>query len=208
MDRSELSLFHMNPCYCCGKEGHEPHSCGFQETIFHHCKKRGHLARVCRFKTLSVTGASGKASWRPKKGKTGPVKWLDVSVEKDAQTTQDCTTVQLQLGETLLPCLLWDQGHSLTSVNLNQETLPIYLHYNSYGLTWRSSQSHNDMFLCLWCSRHTLLKLWMYWGWWWCRWSMESMSTHTSCMYLRETNLDCWNGSGWRPCDWTGSPWE
>ena len=36
-----------------------------------------------------MTGASGKASWRPKKGKRGPVRWLDVSVEKDAQTTQE-----------------------------------------------------------------------------------------------------------------------
>ena len=58
------SAVQTKPCYRCGKEGHEPHPCGFRETISHHCKKRGHLARVCRSKALNVIGASEKASWR------------------------------------------------------------------------------------------------------------------------------------------------
>ena len=33
--------------------------------------------------------ASRKASWRPKKGKWGPVKWLDVSVDNEAQLTRE-----------------------------------------------------------------------------------------------------------------------
>ena len=53
------------PCYCCGKEGHEPHSCGFREAIFHNCQKKGHLARVCRSKAQNEKG--GKTSWKPKK---------------------------------------------------------------------------------------------------------------------------------------------
>ena len=93
------SAVQTKPCYRCGKEGHEPHSCGFRETICHHCKKRGHLARVCRSKAPNVTGASGKASWRPKKGKRGPVKWLGVSMEKEAQPTEETEErVILRLG--------------------------------------------------------------------------------------------------------------
>ena len=93
------SAVQTKPCHRCSKEGHEPHSCGFQETICHHCKKRGHLARVCGSKAPNVTGASGKASWRPKRGKRGPVKWLGVSMEKEAQQTEETEErVILRLG--------------------------------------------------------------------------------------------------------------
>ena len=83
------SAVQMTPYYRCGKEGHELHSCGFRETICHHCKKRSHLARVCRSKAPNVTRASGKASWRPMKGKRGSVKWLGMSMEKEAQSTEE-----------------------------------------------------------------------------------------------------------------------
>ena len=75
------------PCYRCGKEGHEPHSCGFKEAICYNCQKRGHLARVCRSKAQSDKG--GRTSWRPSKGRQGPVKWVGMSEDKEAQQTLD-----------------------------------------------------------------------------------------------------------------------
>ena len=69
------------PCYRCGKEGHEPHSCGFKEAICYNCQKRGHLARVCRSKAQSDKG--GRTSWRPSKGRQGPVKWVGMSEDKE-----------------------------------------------------------------------------------------------------------------------------
>ena len=37
------------PCYRCGGR-HAPRDCRFKDAVCHSCKKRGHLARVCRSK--------------------------------------------------------------------------------------------------------------------------------------------------------------
>ena len=46
-------------------------------------------------------------------------------------------------GGKILPCVLRNQRDSRTTVNLHQKILPIYLYYDSYGLTSRPSQLHN-----------------------------------------------------------------
>ena len=92
------SAVKIKPSYCYGKAGYEPHSCRFGETICHHCKKRGHLARGYRSKAPNVTGASGKALWRPRRGKRVPVKWLGMSMKKEAQPSEIEECVILQLG--------------------------------------------------------------------------------------------------------------
>ena len=48
------------PCYRCG-ERHAPRDCRFNNAVCHSCKKRGHLARVCRFKKTQGT-AAGRCS--------------------------------------------------------------------------------------------------------------------------------------------------
>ena len=75
------------PCYRCGKQGHEPHSCGFREAICHNCQKKGHLARVCRSKAQNEKG--GRTSWRSKKGRQGPVKWVSLSEDQGTQPTPE-----------------------------------------------------------------------------------------------------------------------
>jgi len=75
------------PCYRCGKEGHEPHSCGFREAICHNCQKKGHLARVCRSKAQNEKG--GRTSWRPRNGRQGPVKWVSFSEDQGTQPTPE-----------------------------------------------------------------------------------------------------------------------
>ena len=44
------------PCYRCGGT-HSPRDCRFKDAVCHSCKKRGHLARVCRSKRTQGTAA-------------------------------------------------------------------------------------------------------------------------------------------------------
>ena len=44
------------PCYRCGGK-HAPRDCRFKDAVCHSCKKRGHLARVCRSKRTQDTAA-------------------------------------------------------------------------------------------------------------------------------------------------------
>ena len=44
------------PCYQCGGK-HAPRDCRFKDAVCHSCKKRGHLARVCRSKRTQGTAA-------------------------------------------------------------------------------------------------------------------------------------------------------
>ena len=39
------------PCYRCGKSNHKAMECYYKETTCSHCKKKGHLAEVCRNRT-------------------------------------------------------------------------------------------------------------------------------------------------------------
>lgn len=39
------------PCYRCGRGSHSPSECKFREATCHQCKKKGHIAPVCRSKT-------------------------------------------------------------------------------------------------------------------------------------------------------------
>ena len=47
-------------CYRCGGR-HAPRDCRFKDAVCHSCKKRGHLARVCRSKRTQCT-AAGRCS--------------------------------------------------------------------------------------------------------------------------------------------------
>ena len=38
------------PCYRCGKTNHDSKDCRFAEAICNYCKKKGHIATVCRKK--------------------------------------------------------------------------------------------------------------------------------------------------------------
>ena len=95
------------PSYCYGKAGYKLHSCRFRETICHHCKNRGHLARGYRSKAPNLTGASGKALWRPRRGKQVPVKWLGMNMKRPNQLTGSTPskpiTVEVEInGQSLL----------------------------------------------------------------------------------------------------------
>ena len=48
------------PCYRCGGR-HAPRDCRFKDAVCYSCKKRGHLARVCRSKRTQCT-AAGRCS--------------------------------------------------------------------------------------------------------------------------------------------------
>ena len=43
----------MDPCYRCGRKGHQPQNCRFREAQCHNCGKTGHIAVACRNKTRS-----------------------------------------------------------------------------------------------------------------------------------------------------------
>ena len=42
-----------DPCYRCGRKGHQPQNCRFREAQCHNCSKTGHIAVACRNKTRS-----------------------------------------------------------------------------------------------------------------------------------------------------------
>ena len=42
-----------DPCYRCGRKGHQPQNCRFREAQCHNCGKTGHIAVACRNKTRS-----------------------------------------------------------------------------------------------------------------------------------------------------------
>ena len=39
------------PCYRCGRKGHQPQNCQFREAQCHNCGKTGHIAVACRNRT-------------------------------------------------------------------------------------------------------------------------------------------------------------
>ena len=42
-----------DPCYRCGRKGHQPQNCRFREAQCHNCGKTGHIAVACRNKIRS-----------------------------------------------------------------------------------------------------------------------------------------------------------
>lgn len=53
------------PCHRCGRK-HSPHDCRHKSTVCHSCKKRGHLARMCRTRSASQ-GRHNSLRDRPQK---------------------------------------------------------------------------------------------------------------------------------------------
>ena len=54
--RTDAEKLTETPCYRCGGK-HSPRDCRFKDAVCHSCKKRGHLARVCRSKRTQGTAA-------------------------------------------------------------------------------------------------------------------------------------------------------
>ena len=71
------------PCYHCANVGHSGASCRFCETVCHKCKKRGHLARVCR----SVTKGHSRQWKETHKIDSGPT---DVHSDNEEVILHSC----------------------------------------------------------------------------------------------------------------------
>ena len=67
------------PCYRCGRFNHNPKDCRFRNAACHFCKKKGHIASVCRAKQSPKSG--GKAHKTGGGKNLGPrppsTKWVD-----------------------------------------------------------------------------------------------------------------------------------
>ncbi len=51
---------HSGGCYRCGSAGHKPSDCRFKEVTCNNCRKKGHIARVCRSKTKQEARPVGR----------------------------------------------------------------------------------------------------------------------------------------------------
>ena len=67
------------PCYRCGRSNHNPKDCRFRDADCHFCKKKGHIASVCRAKqSLKFGGRARKTSGGKSLGPRPPsTKWVD-----------------------------------------------------------------------------------------------------------------------------------
>ena len=56
------------PCHRCGRRGHKDWECHFKDFICNHCKKKGHLARVCRSRTQTQDTDISQTDWWQRQG--------------------------------------------------------------------------------------------------------------------------------------------
>ena len=71
---ADPSHLQTQPCYRCGRSYHSPNNCKFRNSICHYCKKKGHIAPICRAKqqetshriTLTVRRKRGSGDRRTK----------------------------------------------------------------------------------------------------------------------------------------------
>ena len=139
-------------CYRCGSDRHKGKDCRHKETICNNCKKKGHLARVCRSSTAHkppITSQSSKGN-NPQKKDTN---W--VSTTDDYEHFPDSTiltvgtkqnkpiTVQLELnGQQVLMQVDTGAAVTLMAVTTQQELFPdAHLEQSSVKLQTYTAES-------------------------------------------------------------------
>ena len=130
------------PCYCCGSDQHKGKDCRYKETERDNCKKRGHLARVCRastaYKPLNASqSGKGRDSQRKNTNRVSETKdyehYPDNAILTVGTKRNKPITVQLELNGQQVPMQV-DTGAAVTLMAVSTQ-LELFL-----MLTWNRHQ--------------------------------------------------------------------
>lgn len=85
-------------CYRCGKEGHSPSACHFKDIVCRNCRKKGHIAKVCR-----SAKQKHPSNVRKHKRKTGTMNALN-NASEDSESDFPVLKLSLQVDQ-----LIWSK---------------------------------------------------------------------------------------------------